>query len=146
MPPPQAGPSRPALPGYAERVLAMVETIPPGRVMSYGDIAGCLDDGGPRQVGRVLALWGGAVPWWRVTRADGSFLPGHEQRALERYQAEGTPLRAGAGGVPARVDMRQARWLPDPAALALPGPAALPDAETPPGGCALSDPCSGMPY
>ena len=61
--------------------------------MTYGDIAEWLEEGGPRQVGRVMALYGGAVPWWRVVRADGALLPGHELRALEHYRAEGTPLR-----------------------------------------------------
>jgi alkylated DNA nucleotide flippase Atl1 len=89
---------------FAERVLAVVERIPPGRVMAYGDIAEYLGEGGPRQVGRVLALWGGAVPWWRVIRADGSFLPSHERTARRHYEAEGTPLRGD------RVDMRRARW------------------------------------
>ncbi|GAA2465851.1 MGMT family protein [Streptomyces macrosporus] len=103
------------LPEYAERVLAVAEGIPPGRVMTYGDIAEWLGEGGPRQVGRVMALYGGAVPWWRVVRADGVLLPGHEARALEHYRREGTPLRgtAGASGrVPGdvRLDMRRARW------------------------------------
>lgn len=102
-----------ALPEYAERVLDVAEQIPPGRVMTYGDIAEWLEEGGPRQVGRVLALYGGAVPWWRVMRADGVLLPGHELDALARYRAEGTPLkeasRAAAGHLP-RVDMRRARW------------------------------------
>jgi alkylated DNA nucleotide flippase Atl1 len=98
------------LPDYPDRVLSLVEKIPPGRVMSYGDIAGCLGGGGPRQVGRVLAQWGGAVAWWRVIHADGSLLKGHEREALARYQAEGTPLRRAGDGVPARVDMRRARW------------------------------------
>ncbi|MFD0886905.1 MGMT family protein, partial [Streptosporangium algeriense] len=52
---------------YAERVLDLVERIPAGRVMSYGDIAEYLGEGGPRQVGRVMSTWGGGVPWWRVT-------------------------------------------------------------------------------
>ena len=47
---------------YADRVLDLVERIPPGRVMSYGDIAEYLGEGGPRQVGRVMSTWGGAVP------------------------------------------------------------------------------------
>lgn len=94
---------------YAGRVLDVVESIPPGRVMSYGDVAEFLGAGGPRQVGRVLALWGGGVPWWRVVHADGSLLAGHERRALAHYDAEGTPLRRPAdGGVP-RIDMRRAR-------------------------------------
>src|SRR5690606_7125893 len=57
-----------ALPEYAERVLDVADLIPPGRVMTYGDVAEWLGEGGPRQVGRVMALYGGAVPWWRVVR------------------------------------------------------------------------------
>ncbi|MGH3311250.1 MAG: MGMT family protein [Streptomyces sp.] len=103
----------PELPEYAERVLDVTERIPPGRVLTYGDVAEWLDAGGPRQVGRVMALYGAAVPWWRVVRADGVLLAGHELRALEQYHAEGTPLRdagrATAGHVQ-RIDMRRARW------------------------------------
>ncbi|MFD6434254.1 MGMT family protein [Streptomyces venezuelae] len=101
------------LPEYAERVLEVAELIPPGRVMTYGDVAEWLEEGGPRQVGRVMALYGGGVPWWRVVRSDGVLLAGHELRALERYREEGTPLRqasrAAQGHVP-KLDMRRARW------------------------------------
>ena len=76
------------LPEYAERVLEVAELIPPGRVMTYGDVAEWLGEGGPRQVGRVMALYGGAVPWWRVVRADGVLLPG--------------PRAAGPGPLPRR--------------------------------------------
>jgi alkylated DNA nucleotide flippase Atl1 len=95
--------------GYAARVLDVVDSIAPGRVMSYGDVAEYLGEGGPRQVGRVMALWGGAVPWWRVVHADGSLLAGHERVALARYEAEQTPLRRTGEGLP-RVDMKLARW------------------------------------
>ncbi|UNO40044.1 MGMT family protein [Streptomyces sp. MST-110588] len=101
------------LPEYADRVLAVVELIPPGRVMTYGDIAEWLGEGGPRQVGRVLALYGGAVPWWRVVRADGTLLPGSELRALAHYREEGTPLkeapRSAEDHIP-RLAMAAARW------------------------------------
>ncbi|UCA53108.1 MGMT family protein [Streptomyces sp. WA6-1-16] len=112
--PPGAGPPEYAeLPEYAERVLDVAELIPPGRVMTYGDVAEWLGEGGPRQVGRVLALYGSAVPWWRVVRADGTLLPAHELRALEHYRAESTPLREASrhaeGHIP-RIDMRHARW------------------------------------
>jgi alkylated DNA nucleotide flippase Atl1 len=73
--------------GFAERVLDVVERIPPGRVMAYGDIAEYLGEGGPRQVGHVMALWGGGVPWWRVTRADGSLSPSHVDRARPHRRA-----------------------------------------------------------
>jgi len=91
---------------YSQDVLDLVERIPSGHVMSYGDIAEYLERGGPRQVGAVMAGWGGAVPWWRVVRADGRPPPGHEVRALSHYAAEATPLRPRGD----RVDMNRARW------------------------------------
>jgi alkylated DNA nucleotide flippase Atl1 len=111
---PRGQPAKAPAPGqvgeYAERVLDVVDVIPAGRVMSYGDVAEYLGEGGPRQVGRVLAQWGGGVAWWRVIHADGTPPPGHELAALARYREEGTPLRHGTDGRPGRVDMRRARW------------------------------------
>jgi alkylated DNA nucleotide flippase Atl1 len=106
----ETGPASPPLSDFASRVLDVAESIPPGQVMSYGDIAEYLGEGGPRQVGRVMALWGGGVAWWRVIHADGSLLVGHERVALARYREEGTPMRPAVGGGPGRVDMRRARW------------------------------------
>ena len=62
--------------------------------------------GGPRQVGWVMSHFGSDVPWWRVLRADGTPLAGHERRALAAYRRERTPMRPGGE----RVDMRRARW------------------------------------
>jgi alkylated DNA nucleotide flippase Atl1 len=100
--------ARPSLPDFADRVLGVVERIPPGRVMSYGDVAAYLGEGGPRQVGRVMSLWGGGVPWWRVIHSDGSPPAQHEAAARDNYLAEATPLRSVRS--PVRVDMRLARW------------------------------------
>ena len=91
---------------YAARVLDLVERIPAGRVLSYGDIADLLGSGGPRQVGRVMSLHGGAVPWWRVIRADGSPARGHEETVVRRWRDEGTPLHTDGR----RADLRRARW------------------------------------
>jgi alkylated DNA nucleotide flippase Atl1 len=102
--------SSPEVGDFAARVLDVVETIPVGKVMSYGDIAEYLGEAGPRQVGRVMALWGGGVAWWRVVHANGSLLAGHERAALAEYRAERTPLRTAADGTPSGVNMRQARW------------------------------------
>ncbi|HSE09180.1 MAG TPA: MGMT family protein [Nocardioidaceae bacterium] len=93
---------------YVERVLALVEQIPRGRVMSYGAIAELIGVGGPRQVGRVMALEGGGVPWWRVVRADGGLPECHSGEAIRRHRGEGTPLRTSG-----RVDMVAAAWWPD---------------------------------
>ncbi|HZE37274.1 MAG TPA: MGMT family protein [Stackebrandtia sp.] len=99
------------LPEYADRVLSVAELIPPGRVMTYGDVAEWLGEGGPRQVGRVMSHYGGSVTWWRVVRSDGVLLPGHETEALACYREEGTPLRyTSAEGHLPRVDMSRARW------------------------------------
>jgi alkylated DNA nucleotide flippase Atl1 len=94
------------LPDFALAVIDAVERIPPGLVMTYGDVAEYVGSGGPRQVGQVMSRFGGAVAWWRVLRADGSPPPGHEARALRHYREEGTPLRPGG----TRVDLRKARW------------------------------------
>ena len=93
---------------YSARVLDIVDEIPSGQVMSYGDVAEYIGAGGPRQVGRVMSVYGGGVPWWRVIHADGTPPPGHEAAALARYLEEGTPLRSARA--PVRVDMRRARW------------------------------------
>lgn len=98
---------------YAEAVLDLVARIPPGRVMTYGDVAAALPalgivGGGPRQVGSALAQWGGGVPWHRVIRSDGRPASGHEIEALARLRAEATPLRAAGD----RVDLPHARWTP----------------------------------
>lgn len=91
---------------FAEAVLDLVDQIPPGRVMTYGDVAAWLGAGGPRAVGTVMARYGGGVPWHRVLRAGGWPPQGHEVEALRRYRAEGTPMRGQ------RVDLTQARWSP----------------------------------
>jgi alkylated DNA nucleotide flippase Atl1 len=96
---------------YVEQVLSIVERVPPGRVTTYGLIAEALGSGGPRQVGAVMAAYGGPVPWWRVVRADGSLPDSHVPVAHQEYLAEGTPLR-GSGA----VDIRAAVWLPEDAA------------------------------
>ena len=99
----------PPVDDFASSVLDVVDSIPPGRVMSYGDVAEYLGAGpGPRQVGRVMAVYGGAVAWWRVIHSDGTPAPGHDSVALRHYLAEGTPLRSARP--PVRVDMRRARW------------------------------------
>ena len=99
---------------YADAVLSVTDLSPPGRVLSYGDIAELLGAGGPRQVGAVMSARGSEVCWWRVLRASGQPPRCHEHRAWEHYRTEGTPLRGrpdhdGAGY---RVLIAAARWQP----------------------------------
>jgi alkylated DNA nucleotide flippase Atl1 len=93
---------------YVEQVLRIVEQVPSGRVTTYGLIAEAIGHGGPRQVGAVMAAYGGPVPWWRVVRADGSLPDSHGPEAQQSYLAEGTPLRASGA-----VDIAAAVWLPE---------------------------------
>jgi alkylated DNA nucleotide flippase Atl1 len=103
---------------YVEAVLALVELVPAGSAVAYGDVAELLGSGGPRQVGYVMSHYGGAVPWWRVLKASGQAPEGHEAEALRHYLQERTPLlgraevylRTGEGRW--RVDLTAARWAP----------------------------------
>ncbi|MFB8368691.1 MGMT family protein [Pseudarthrobacter sp. NPDC055928] len=103
---------------YVEAVLAVVELVPRGAVVAYGDIAELLGAGGPRQVGAVMSHYGSGVPWWRILKASGQAPEGHEAAALRHYLDEGTPLlgshdeflRTGEGRW--RVNLAAARWTP----------------------------------
>ncbi len=98
---------------YVERVLAMVERVPAGRVTTYGLIAEAVGCGGPRQVGRVMARHGGPTPWWRVVRADGSLPRSHRLEAFSRYREESTALRGDIFDASTlRVDLGAALWDP----------------------------------
>jgi alkylated DNA nucleotide flippase Atl1 len=97
------------LPEYAERVLELVDTIPPGTVLSYGDVAELVGSGGPRQVGQVMASYGSLTHWWRVVFADGSLPTCNDGVAQQFLRAEGVPLRGH------RVVMSAARWSGPPA-------------------------------
>jgi alkylated DNA nucleotide flippase Atl1 len=99
---------------YVEAVLGLVEQVPSGRVTTYGALAGAVGTGGPRQVGKVMSLYGGPVPWWRVVHADGSPATCHDGEALGLLRSEGAPVRPSG-----RLDMAQAMWWPDDAELSV---------------------------
>ncbi len=88
----------------AARVLACVESIPPGRVMTYGDVAEYVGIRSARQVGRVLASDDGTVPWHRVLRADGSLAEHLYSEQRQRLLSEGVRFHGD------RVDLAAFRW------------------------------------
>lgn len=88
----------------ASRVLACVEAIPAGRVMTYGDVAEYAGIRSARQVGRVLALDGGTVPWHRVLRADGTLAEHLYTEQRQRLLSEGVRFDGD------RVDLAAHRW------------------------------------
>jgi methylated-DNA-protein-cysteine methyltransferase-like protein len=91
---------------YVEAVLRAVESIPPGSVATYGDIAEYVGQGGPRQVGAIMREYGGGVPWWRVIRASG--VPADEvgDEQLHNLRSDGVRVTNG------RVNLREVRWDP----------------------------------
>ena len=98
---------------YRERIYRLVRQIPPGRVMTYGQIAEVLGDGyTARTVG--YAMHGGDennVPWQRVINAKGECSTGKltlpvnlQQQMLE---AEGVLFNASG-----RCNLEAYRWHP----------------------------------
>jgi methylated-DNA-protein-cysteine methyltransferase related protein len=88
----------------ALRILACVEAIPPGHVMSYGDVAEYVGTRSARIVGRVLALDGGTVPWHRVLHSDGTCVERLYPEQRQRLIAEGVRFTGH------RVDLARYRW------------------------------------
>lgn len=93
------------------RILAVVDSIPKGRVASYGQVA--REAGLPRHarlVGRFLSTLAAttAIPWHRVVNASGriSSRPG---AALQRRRLAREGIRLGPSG---RIDLERHAWTP----------------------------------
>jgi alkylated DNA nucleotide flippase Atl1 len=91
---------------FRSRVLECIGQIPPGRVMSYGDVAACVGSRAARAVGQVLAQSGDGTPWHRVVRADGSMADPVRARQIRLLAAEGVPVEDD------RVVMEWVAWKP----------------------------------
>jgi methylated-DNA-protein-cysteine methyltransferase-like protein len=97
----------------AEAVFRLVRRIPPGRVMSYGQVASELASRlSPRAVGWMLHRCPDDVPWHRVVNASGGCstdrlpdFPQGLQRAM--LEAEGVVFRDNG-----TLDLERYRWQP----------------------------------
>jgi methylated-DNA-protein-cysteine methyltransferase related protein len=89
---------------FRSRVLECVGQIPPGRVMSYGDVAACVGTRAARAVGQILAQSDDGIPWHRVVRADGSMADPVRATQIRLLAAEGVPVEGE------RVVMEWAAW------------------------------------
>ncbi|QGG79560.1 cysteine methyltransferase [Litorivicinus lipolyticus] len=98
----------------AQRILLVVNAIPPGRFASYGQIADMA--GLPRRarlVGTVLGQLpsGGDIPWHRVVNAAGrsSFVEGDPRFEYQRQRLTDEGLTFVGGRLPSPQ-----RWCPAP--------------------------------
>lgn len=99
---------------YRERVYAIVRDIPPGKVMTYGQIAIILGEGyTARTVGYVMhGADSESVPWQRVINSQGKCSTGRLTIPMnlqqELLEAEGVVFNAGG-----RCDLREFQWYPE---------------------------------
>jgi methylated-DNA-protein-cysteine methyltransferase related protein len=94
---------------FARAVWRLVNRIPRGRVVTYGQIAAAL--GRPRSaraVGQAMRQCPASIPWHRVVNAQGGISPRARMSGMLtqrlRLEAEGIPLRGG------RVRLARYRW------------------------------------
>ncbi|MDQ3146656.1 MAG: MGMT family protein [Actinomycetota bacterium] len=90
---------------FEERVAAVVAHLPPGTVVTYGEVAveAGYPPGAARGVGNLLARSPDGLPWWRVVTATGRLVPGAEERQRVALAAEGVEVEGPEGGSGPRV-------------------------------------------
>ena len=84
------------MPSFERNVLAVLRSLEPGEVVTYGEVAS--DAGFPnaaRAVGNLLRMTDQDVPWWRVVNSEGRLVPGFEQEHAARLRAEGVKVVDG---------------------------------------------------
>ena len=80
---------------FTKAAIRVLETLEPGEVVSYGDVAEQAGfPGAARAVGNLLNTTDG-LPWWRVVAANGRLVPGGEVRQAKLLRAEGVHVHDG---------------------------------------------------
>jgi methylated-DNA-protein-cysteine methyltransferase-like protein len=80
---------------FEDAVAAVVRSLEPGEVVTYGEVAVQAGfPGAARAVGNALARLDG-LPWWRVVTANGRLLPGDEHEHARLLRAEGVAVVGG---------------------------------------------------
>jgi len=97
--------------GFRERVEALVAQIPPGRVMTYGQLAAlCGNARAARIVGGIAHFGNPALPWQRVVNKSGGLAagyPGGRQGHRQVLEAEGVAVSDDY-----RVGVEELLWWP----------------------------------
>jgi len=80
---------------FTGAVIAVLEGLAPGEVISYGEVAAEAGfPGAGRAVGNLLSGSSG-LPWWRVVTVSGRLVPDHEEEQAALLRAEGVAVRHG---------------------------------------------------
>lgn len=81
---------------FTGRVLAVVAAVPPGVLVTYGEVAAEAGrPGAARVVGTILARHGHDLPWWRVVPASGRLAPQVARRQAAALRKEGVAVEEG---------------------------------------------------
>lgn len=106
----------PTMQAYYKVVWHFVRTVPPGKVVTYGQIAQTLPEppasdrpelSGARLVGRAMAGCPPDVPWHRVVNAQGKVSSrANANQQWQLLEAEGIALVDG------RIDLNRCQWQP----------------------------------
>ena len=93
---------------FFKQVYGIVEQIPYGKVISYGEIAKILGrPRGAREVGRAMRYCPDGLPWQRVIMSDGTITGGSFAEIRRSIlESEGIPFLPNG-----RVDMSACHWL-----------------------------------
>ncbi|MCL2451620.1 MGMT family protein [Candidatus Saccharibacteria bacterium] len=98
-------------PKFRERVYAVVAQIPPGRIMTYGDIAAMAGQAhAARIVGGIAHFGSIELPWHRVVNRFGglaSGYPGGKRGHQKDLETEGVPIKDFI-----ITDFEERRWTP----------------------------------
>ncbi|QCJ44814.1 MGMT family protein [Bacillus sp. S3] len=99
---------------FTEKVIEIIRTIPEGKVMTYGQIAGLA--GSPRaarQVVRILHSMSRKhrLPWHRVINAKGQIAIQEDESYNEQWMSlEAEGVQVGLNGV---IDLKKYKWEPE---------------------------------
>ncbi|MFK9091490.1 MGMT family protein [Bacillus salipaludis] len=100
---------------FTVAVVEIIQNIPEGKVMTYGQIAGLA--GSPRaarQVVRILHSMSRKhrLPWWRVINAKGQIALQEDESYNEQWMSlEAEGVQVGLNGV---IDLGRFQWSPEP--------------------------------
>ncbi|THF84199.1 MGMT family protein [Cohnella fermenti] len=99
---------------FTQRVISVIRSIPPGRVMSYGQVAAAA--GSPRAARQVVRILHSSsekhgLPWHRVVNKLGEVaIQEEEGRYTQRVLLEGEGVEFGLGG---RIDLEEYAHIPE---------------------------------